>query len=46
MQTLASVRLSQQRPEDAKAAALQGWSLWKDLEVGKHKTPALLAMLA
>ncbi|KAM0755738.1 TPR-like protein [Meredithblackwellia eburnea MCA 4105] len=30
-QTLASVRLSQQRPGDAKEAALKGWSLWRKL---------------
>ncbi|GAA5857129.1 hypothetical protein JCM8547_007977 [Rhodosporidiobolus lusitaniae] len=31
-QTLASVRLSQQRPEDAKAALMQGWELWRVLD--------------
>ncbi|KAI5481447.1 TPR domain containing protein [Pseudohyphozyma bogoriensis] len=30
-QTLASVRLSQQRPEDAKEAAMKGWSFWRKL---------------
>ncbi|KAK4054832.1 hypothetical protein OIV83_000756 [Microbotryomycetes sp. JL201] len=30
-QTLASVRLSQQRPTEAKDAAIKGWSLWRDL---------------
>ncbi|KAK4058104.1 hypothetical protein OIO90_000843 [Microbotryomycetes sp. JL221] len=30
-QTLASVRLSQQRPIEAKDAAIKGWSLWRDL---------------
>ncbi|GAA5969344.1 hypothetical protein JCM11641_007558 [Rhodosporidiobolus odoratus] len=31
-QTLASVRLSQQREEDAKAALNQGWELWRKLD--------------
>ncbi|KAK4699576.1 hypothetical protein P7C70_g6683, partial [Phenoliferia sp. Uapishka_3] len=30
-QTLASVRLSQSRPEEAKEAALKGWSLWRSV---------------
>ena len=35
LQSLASVRLSQQRPEDAKALVEQSWFLWKELPVGK-----------
>ena len=31
---MASVRLSQERQEDAKAAILQGWSLFRELEAG------------
>ncbi|GAA5913189.1 hypothetical protein JCM8208_001696 [Rhodotorula glutinis] len=31
-QTLASVRLSQQREEDAKTALTQGWELWRNSE--------------
>jgi len=34
LQTLASVRLSQQRPEDAKHCVEQAWSAWKDLDLG------------
>lgn len=34
LQTLASVRLSQERPDDAKTAALKSWSCWKTLAPG------------
>lgn len=34
LQSLASVRLSQQRPDDAKACLEQAWTQWKDLEPG------------
>lgn len=34
LQALASVRLSQQRQDDAKQCAEQAWSSWKDLEAG------------
>ena len=34
LQALASVRLSQQRPDDAKACLEQAWTQWKDLEPG------------
>ena len=33
-QSLASVRLSQQRPDDAKQCLEQAWTSWKDLEAG------------
>ncbi|PRQ76863.1 hypothetical protein AAT19DRAFT_12281 [Rhodotorula toruloides] len=33
-QTLASVRLSQQREEDAKQALHKGWEIWRNVEVG------------
>lgn len=35
LQTLASVRLSQQRPEDAKECLEKSWTGWKDLDLGK-----------
>ena len=35
LQALASVRMSQQRPEDAKVCLEQAWSQWKDLDLGK-----------
>ena len=35
LQALASVRLSQQRPEDAKQCLEQSWLLWKDLDPGE-----------
>lgn len=34
-QALASVRLSQQRPEEAKQCLEQAWVAWKDLDLGK-----------
>ncbi|KAJ3480648.1 hypothetical protein NLI96_g8193 [Meripilus lineatus] len=36
LQALASVRLSQQRQDDAKQCAEQAWSSWKDLEAGTN----------
>ena len=36
---LASVRMSQQRPDDAKACLEQAWSQWKDLDLGKTTLP-------
>jgi hypothetical protein len=35
LQSLASVRMSQQRPEDAKTCLEQAWLHWKDLEAGR-----------
>ena len=37
MQTLASVRMSQQRPDDAKVCLEQAWSQWKDLDLGEAR---------
>ena len=34
LQALASVRMSQQRPEEAKQCLEQAWTAWKDLDVG------------
>ena len=34
LQALASVRLSQQRPDEAKQCLEQAWIQWKDLDLG------------
>lgn len=34
LQALASVRMSQQRPDDARQCLEQAWSAWKDLDTG------------
>jgi Tfp pilus assembly protein PilF len=34
LQTLASVRMSQQRPDEAKEILEKGWISWKDLDAG------------
>jgi cytochrome c-type biogenesis protein CcmH/NrfG len=34
LQALASVRMSQSRPDDAKQCLEQAWALWKDLDPG------------
>lgn len=39
LQTLASVRVSQQRVDDAVAALQRSFSLWKDLDVGSAEVP-------
>lgn len=39
LQTLASVRVSQQRVEDAVAALQRSFSLWKDLDVSSEEIP-------
>ncbi|GAA6039037.1 hypothetical protein JCM8097_000168 [Rhodosporidiobolus ruineniae] len=44
-QTLASVRLSQQRPEDAKAALEQGWELWRNVEADSPLYPPAASRL-
>ena len=36
LQTLASVRLSQQRPEEARQCLERAWSGWKDLDPGMY----------
>lgn len=35
LQALASVRMSQQRPDDAKSCLEQAWISWKDLDLGE-----------
>lgn len=39
LQALASVRMSQQRPDDAKVCLEQAWSQWKDLDLGEIILP-------
>ena len=34
LQALASVRMSQERPDDAKVYLEQAWTSWKDLDLG------------
>jgi len=46
LQTLASVRLSQQRPDDAKACLEQAWTVWKDLELDDPRLPSIPTRLS
>ncbi|OCH94383.1 TPR-like protein [Obba rivulosa] len=46
LQTLASVRLSQQRPDDAKACLEQAWTAWKDLDLDDPRLPLIPTRLA
>ncbi|EGN99228.1 hypothetical protein SERLA73DRAFT_182119 [Serpula lacrymans var. lacrymans S7.3] len=46
LQTLASVRMSQERPDDAKACIEQAWLKWKDLELDDPLMPPLPSRLA
>ncbi|THH33213.1 hypothetical protein EUX98_g977 [Antrodiella citrinella] len=46
LQALASVRLSQQRPDEAKQCLEQAWSLWKDLEPDDAKLPSIPTRLS
>lgn len=41
LQALASVRMSQQRPDDAKQCLEQAWSAWKDLELDDPSLPPI-----
>ncbi|KAF9066637.1 hypothetical protein BDP27DRAFT_1423668 [Rhodocollybia butyracea] len=45
LQTLASVRMSQQRPEDAKACLELAWKGWKDLDLDSPHIPPLPSRL-
>ncbi|SCV68444.1 BQ2448_565 [Microbotryum intermedium] len=45
-QTLASVRLSQQRPLEASEAATQSWSLWRNLDADSASYPSSSSRLA
>jgi len=46
LQTLASVRLSQQRPDDAKICLEKAWVGWKDLDLDDPKVPPIPTRLA
>ncbi|EDR08558.1 uncharacterized protein LACBIDRAFT_297372 [Laccaria bicolor S238N-H82] len=46
LQALASVRMSQQRPDDAKQCLEQAWTAWKDLEADDPKLPPIPNRLA
>ncbi|KAI8980175.1 hypothetical protein BD414DRAFT_493864 [Trametes punicea] len=46
LQTLASVRMSQQRADDAKACLEQAWSQWKDLHLDDPRLPPIPSRLA
>ncbi|KAF8830681.1 hypothetical protein HHX47_DHR2001174 [Lentinula edodes] len=45
LQSLASVWMSQQRPEDAKACLEKAWISWKDLDLDDSKVPPIPARL-
>ncbi|KAF8905096.1 hypothetical protein CPB84DRAFT_1814317 [Gymnopilus junonius] len=46
LQTLASVRMSQSRPDDAKQCLEQAWATWKDLDLDDPKLPPIPTRLA
>ncbi|EMD31322.1 hypothetical protein CERSUDRAFT_119884 [Gelatoporia subvermispora B] len=46
LQALASVRLSQQRPDDAKACLEQAWTSWKDFDLDDSRLPPIPTRLA
>ncbi|PCH42393.1 TPR-like protein [Wolfiporia cocos MD-104 SS10] len=46
LQTLASVRLSQSRPDDAKVCLEQAWTAWKDLDPDDARMPPISARIA
>ncbi|EIW57553.1 uncharacterized protein TRAVEDRAFT_169445 [Trametes versicolor FP-101664 SS1] len=46
LQAFASVRMSQQRPDDAKAYLEQAWSQWKDLDLDDSRLPPIPSRLA
>ena len=39
LQALASVRISQSRPDEAKQCLEQAWTQWKDLDAGEPPLP-------
>ncbi|KAG6862547.1 hypothetical protein C0995_000095 [Termitomyces sp. Mi166 len=41
LQTLASVRMSQQRPDDAKECLEKAWTAWKDLDLDDPRLPPI-----
>ncbi|KAH8831434.1 hypothetical protein DL96DRAFT_1587788 [Flagelloscypha sp. PMI_526] len=46
LQALASVRMSQQRPDDAKRCLEEAWSSWKDLEADDDQLPPIPSRLS
>ncbi|KAF7374872.1 putative assembly chaperone of rpl4 [Mycena sanguinolenta] len=46
LQALASVRMSQQRPDEARQCLEQAWSAWKDLDLDDPKLPPIPTRLA
>ncbi|KAI0926119.1 hypothetical protein AcW1_008371 [Taiwanofungus camphoratus] len=46
LQMLASVRLSQQRPDEAKTCLEQAWTAWKDLDLDDPRLPPIPARLS
>ncbi|KAH9935263.1 TPR-like protein [Amylocystis lapponica] len=46
LQALASVRLSQQRPDDAKVCLEQAWTVWKDLDPDDPNLPPIPTRLS
>lgn len=46
LQTLASVRMSQQRPDDAKQILEQVWTRWKDLDLDDPALPLIPTRLS
>ncbi|KAG6812957.1 hypothetical protein H0H92_015076 [Tricholoma furcatifolium] len=46
LQTLASVRMSQQRPDDAKECLEKAWMAWKDLDLDDPRLPPIPTRLA
>ncbi|KAL6307451.1 TPR-like protein [Sparassis latifolia] len=45
LQSLASVRLSQQRPDDARVHLEHAWSVWKDLDLDDSRLPPISSRL-
>ncbi|KAH9945181.1 uncharacterized protein BXZ73DRAFT_73368 [Epithele typhae] len=46
LQALASVRMSQERPDDAKVCLEQAWKSWKDLDLDDPRLPPIPSRLA
>ncbi|KAH9039695.1 hypothetical protein EDB84DRAFT_1477585 [Lactarius hengduanensis] len=46
LQSLASVRMSQQRPEEAKGFLEKAWSTWQDLEADDPRLPPIASRLS
>lgn len=46
LQTLASVRLSQERPDDAKVCLEQAWVSWKDMDLDDPRMPPIPTRLS